>query len=81
MTVKSKSSRPHEVAKLVEEVSLLTDDEAFSLHGIEYYDDGTLYDDIEGVEYDSLAAWADVQISMLHDAKFQKRQAHHTYEE
>jgi hypothetical protein len=81
MTVNPKSSRPHEVAKLVEEVSLLTDDEAFSLHGIEYYTDGTLYDDIEGIEYESLAAWAEVQISMAYDAKFQKRQAHHAYED
>lgn len=81
MTVKTKSSRPHEVAKLVEEVTLLTDDEAFSLHGIEYYEDGTLYDDIEGVEYESLAAWAEVQISTMYDAKFEKRHSHHSYEE
>ena len=81
MTVKTKSSRPHEVAKLVEEVTLLTDDEAFSLHGIEYYEDGTLYDDIEGVEYATLADWAEVQISMLYDAKSEKRHSQPSYEE
>jgi len=81
MTVKSKSSRPHEVAKLVEEVSLLTDEEAYSLHGIEYYDDGGVYDEIEDIEYDSIAEWAEVQISAMYDTKFQKRQSHHSYEE
>ena len=81
MTVKSKSSHPHEVAKLIEEVSTLTDNEAYSLHGIEYYDDGSVYDEIEDIEYSTLSEWAEAQISAIYDVKFQKRQSHHTYEE
>jgi hypothetical protein len=81
MSSKSKSSRPHEVAKLVEEVSQLTDDEAYTLHGIEYYTDGGVYDTIEDIDYASLAEWAEAQISAIYETKFQKRQSPHAYEE
>ncbi len=81
MTVKSKSSHPHEVAKLLEEVSQLTDDEAYSLHGIEFYEDGAVYDEIEDVEYETLAEWAEAQISAMYETKFEKRHSHHSYEE
>lgn len=81
MSSKTKSARPHEVAKLVEEVSQLDDDEVYTLHGIEYYEDGAVYDTIDDIEYDTIAEWAEAQISAMYDAKFQKRQSPHSYEE
>lgn len=80
MTSKSLSSRPHEVAKLVEEVSLISDEDAFTLHGIEFYTD-CVYDTIDDIEYSTLVEWAEAQISTLYEQTFQKRHSPRGYEE
>lgn len=80
MTSKSKSSRLQEVAKLAEEVSTLSDEEALALHGIEIYTD-CVYDTIDDMEYDTIIEWAEAQISTLYEQKFLKRASPHSYEE
>lgn len=80
MTAKFKPSRSHEAAKLAEEVSLLSDEDAFSLHGIEIYTD-CVYDTIDDIEYDTLLEWAEAQIVAMYEPKFEKRHSHLSHEE
>jgi hypothetical protein len=68
------------VTELVEAVQLLTDEEAYDLHAIEIYQDGSVYDAIEQIEYNSLTEWAEAQVAES-EPKFQKRRSHKYDEE
>jgi hypothetical protein len=81
MICNSKSIRPHEAAKLVEEVSQLSDDEAYTLHGIEFYENDAVYDTIDDISYNTLLDWANAQLSAMYDAKFEKRCTPHANED
>jgi hypothetical protein len=81
MTFQQKPTCPHEVTKLVDEVLMLSDDEAYSQHGIEIYDDGVVYDSIDDVEYENLTAWSTAQVSAMYDPKFEKRHSPHGYDD
>jgi len=81
MSSKTKTAHLHEVTKLVEEVSQLSDADAYTLHGIEYYTDDGVYDSIEDIDYSSLAQWAEAQISAIYDATFLKRHSPRAYDE
>ena len=81
MSSKLKLSRFHETTKLAEEVSLLDDDEVLTLHGIEIYEDGAVYDTIDNISYNTLLEWAAAQVSAMYDPKFEKRHSPQAYEE
>lgn len=81
MSHNQKSTHPHKVTKLVEEVLTLSDDDAFTLHGIEFYEDDRVYDTIDEIEYATLLEWAEAQISAMYDAKFEKRHPSYSNDE
>ena len=78
MSHKLKYTHIHEVTKLAEQVTLLSEEELYTLYGIDIrHDDHThktyVHDLIDEIVYGSILEWAESQISVMYDPKFEKR--------
>lgn len=73
--MKIKSNSLHEAMELVAEVQQLSDDDLYDLHGIEIFNDNSVHDVIENVQYATVLDWAKIQIDTVNETSFQKRKS------
>lgn len=81
MSGKHKPVHSIEIVALAAEVEQLTDDEAYQVYGIDIYEDGTVYDTVEDVDYVNLTEWAVAYIGEEDSPTFEKRHTPVRYNE
>lgn len=75
------SSTMFEINRLVGEVIEMDPEEVLRMHGITQIEDGSVYDTISGVYYDTLIVWARSVVSEEAEAIFQQMPHKHRFDD